>query len=252
MKRRSQNRKSFRSRKSREKPQVGREGITTASYSTAILLNFGTGSGLISFGLYPHQVNFCVRFDAEAYNYRYYRIVGLSYSFHPTTTRVSDEYFAHAVLPQDDGGLQIGSFAELVQMPRVKMFDARMVTGQRNRISRRLLLDQPTRWWSTTNTSNTLSDWLQCKLVAASSIGVVSNEIMCVIKFVVEYRGAAAEGTSSPLVVRSEPFPAREKDKRESKNSSEKEEDAKHKLIHDMLVQAGEPCPICARRLISQ
>lgn len=237
------------SRKSRNKPRIGNSGITTASYSTALLLNFGSGTGFVSFGFYPHALNFCTRFDTEAYNYRYYRIVALSYTFHPTTTRVSDEYFAHAVLPQDDGGLQLSSFSDLVQMPGVKIYDARMISTQRNRISRKSLLDQPTRWYSTTNSGNTLSDWLQCKLVAASSIGVVSNQLMTVIKFVVEYRGAASEGTASPLVVKSGIYPHAVESK---KTFPVEEEDSKHKKLHDILQLVNEPCPVCARKSVSQ
>lgn len=171
-------------------------GTTSIDFSTQVELNFNVTGGKVELDLFPHAVGFCDRFSDVAYNFAYYRITSLEYFFVPSTTRVSNECFAHAVLPTDDGALVLASFGELCQMPQTKIYDAREVTLRKNRISRKALMAQPVKWWSTTDSGNTKSDFVQCSLIAVSSQGQVSNSIMTLFKFRVQFTAAAVDGKS--------------------------------------------------------
>lgn len=193
---RTKRRRGTRRGRGKRAPKFSDSGITKASFSSQMELNFDNGTGKVEVDLFPHAVGFCARFSDMSYLFTYYRIVSLEYMFVPTTTRVSNEVFAHAVLPTDDGALVLGSFGQLAQMPQCKMYDARMITLQRNVISRGALMRQPTKWWSTTDSGNTKSDFVQASLVAISSQGAVSNTLQVLFKFVVEFTGAAIDGAS--------------------------------------------------------
>ncbi len=171
-------------------------GITTVDFSTQINLDFSITSGLTGIALFPHAVNFCQRFSDIAYSFEYYRITSLKYCFLPTTTRVSNEMFAHAVLPSDEGGLPIGSFAQLCQLNQTKIYDSRQVNIQWNHLGARALSSQPVKWYSTTDQGNTATDYIQCNLIAASSVGAVNNSLMVLFKFSVQFTSAAAGGGS--------------------------------------------------------
>lgn len=171
-------------------------GTTSVDFSSQVELNFNVTGGKVELDLFPHAVGFCDRFSDVAYNFAYYRITSLEYFFVPSTTRVSNECFAHAVLPTDDGALVLASFGELCQIPQAKIYDAREVTLRKNRISRRALMAQPVKWWSTTDSGNTKSDFVQCSLMAVSSQGQVSNSIMVLFKFRVQFTAAANDGKS--------------------------------------------------------
>lgn len=195
------NRTRVTKKKSRKanKPRFTDSGITTVSFSGQLLFSFNSGSGINVYGLYPTATGFCRRFELVGATFEYYRIVALEYFLVPTTTRVSNEMFGHAVLPSDDNTLLIGTFGDLLQQPAAKIYDARMIMLQKNRIPRRALLSQPTKWWPTRYQTGTPDDSIQCKFVIASSNGMVDNSIMWYYKFVVEFRSVAVDFISLSL-----------------------------------------------------
>lgn len=174
----------------KNRPRFTDSGITTVSFSGQLALNFGTGSGVQVVDIHPTS-GFCDRFESLAASFEFYRIVAFEYFLVPTETRVSNEMFGHALLPYDDNTLLIGTFGDLLQQPSAKIFDARMVTLQKNRLARKALLAQPTKWWPTLWRTGTPDDSIQAKFIMISSAGAVSNTIMWYTKFIVEFRSVA-------------------------------------------------------------
>lgn len=187
-----------RTKKSGNQPTFTDTGITKVSFSGQVLCNMNLNSGVASLGFFPTAINLCHRWTNVAANFEYYRIVSLEYFLVPSTTRVSNEMFGHAFLPQDSNSLGVTQFGDLLQQPAAKIFDTRMVNIQRNRITRKALLQQPTKWWSVMDTSGTPDDYVQGKLVIISSQGAVNNEVMVYFKFVCEFRSAAVGFITSP------------------------------------------------------
>jgi hypothetical protein len=197
-----------RNRKRSRGPTYMNAGVTTMTFSTQVNIDFSIGVGVEQVDIFPHAVAFSSRFSAAGYLFENYRIRGLEYCIIPTRLRSEDQNFAHAVLPTDDGALTIGTFAQLCQMPQAKIYDARMITLQWNKIQHNVLMRQPTKWWSTTDSGNTKSDFVQCSFVAASASGRVDNSFQVLFKLVVDFTGAADNGASlQPNVCVHEPIP---------------------------------------------
>lgn len=197
MKRRHSNKR--RTRKGRSnKPRFTDSGITTASFSGSVVCNLDNGSGVINFGIYPTAVGLCQRWEDLSANFQYYRIVKFEYFLIPATTRVSNEMFAHAVLPSDPNSLPMGNFGQLCMLPATKIYDARQVTLQRNSLGRKALLQQPSKWWTCKDLNDTEDDYVQAKFYLISSVGAVSNTVTWFFKFVCEYRSAAFENIAIP------------------------------------------------------
>lgn len=198
------NRKNRRPRKNNRKrngnkPRFTDTGITTVSFSGQLELSFNNGSGVVAVDIFPRAVSFCQRFTDVSSSFKYYRIVAFEYFFIPSTKRVEGQIFAHALLPQDSNALPVGNFAQLCQLPATKLYDSRMITLQRNKLGRRALLQQPTKWWTCNDLQDTEDDYIQCRMNAICQLGPVDNTIMWFFKFVVEYRSAAIEYVDSPV-----------------------------------------------------
>lgn len=174
-------------------PTFTDSGITTVSFSGSVVCNLDNGSGVIDIGMFPKAVGFCQRWEDVAYNFQYYRIVRLEYFLVPSSTRVSNEMFAHAVVPHDRNSLPPGNFGQLCMIPSTKIYDSRQVTLQRNKISRKALLQQPTKWWTCNDQNDTEDDFIQTHFVLISNVGAVSNTVTWFFKFVCEFRTAAFE-----------------------------------------------------------
>lgn len=170
--------------------------IVTEKCAGVLNMNFNVSAGVVVMDIFPHAVGFCKRFSDMAYLFQLYRIVKFKYWILPTETRVSDEEFAHAVLPCDDGAPSLGSFGELVEIPGCKIFDARMVTSQENGVGFRKLVNQQSFWWSTTDSGNTKSDFVQAAFYCMSSKGAIANTAIWKYEFVVEFKQAAYDGES--------------------------------------------------------
>lgn len=175
------------------KPRFTDSGITTVAFSGQLEFNFSTGSGSNVYGIYPTAPGFCRRFELVGATFEYYRIVAFEYFLVPSTTRVSNEMFAHALLPQDSNTLTVANFGDLLQQPSAKIYDSRQVNIQKNRISRKALLQQPTKWWTTRVQTGTPDDFMQLKFAIISSAGAVSNDVMWYYKFIVQFRSVAVD-----------------------------------------------------------
>ncbi len=181
--------KRHRGRKS-NKPRFTDSGVTTVSFSGQLSFNFNTNSGIGFQEIYPTST-FCPRFYNVSTNFEYYRIIAFEYFLVPSTTHVSNEMFGHALLPSDANTLLPSTFGDLLQQPAAKIYDARMVTLQKNKLTRKALLQQPTKWWTCREQAGTEDDYVQAKFTIISSNGLVDNTIMWYFKFVVEFRSAA-------------------------------------------------------------
>lgn len=170
------------------RPKMTDPGTTVVSISDSYVANFTVTPAVtvVDIDFYPTPV-ISTRWTSVASNFIYYRIVAFEYWLVPSTTRVSNEMFAHMVMPLEDNASPPGTFGDLMIQPGAKVFDARSVTNQKNKISRKNLLGQAEKWWACKSGSR---DYMQIHLMLISN-SAIDNSVTIYWKAVVEFKGAA-------------------------------------------------------------